>query len=162
MSAAISAKLLPKLDKPVDLNRKFRGRRILGDHKTFRGLISGSLVGTIIYVAQIFFYSRFNFIQEISFFDYSQSFLLIGLIMGFGALFGDMVKSFFKRQLDFKPGQSWFFFDQVDWLIGSLILSWPFTKVSITIILLTIAIGVISHVIVKFLGFVFKLDKEPI
>ncbi|KAA0006124.1 MAG: CDP-archaeol synthase, partial [Thermoplasmata archaeon] len=40
----------------------------------------------------------------------------------FGALLGDIVESFFKRRVGKERGEDWIPFDQVDFLIGALIL----------------------------------------
>jgi CDP-2,3-bis-(O-geranylgeranyl)-sn-glycerol synthase len=43
--------------------------------------------------------------------------------MGFGALAGDSIKSFFKRRLGFAPGKAWVPFDQLDFIVGGLTLT---------------------------------------
>ena len=76
-------KNLNVLNIPVDFRRKFMNRRIFGDHKTWRGLVIGTLSGGIVSLLQ-----RRGF--------------LIGIILGFGALFGDLIGSFIKK-IRYKP-----------------------------------------------------------
>jgi hypothetical protein len=38
---------LSKLNAPMDCGLKFRGKRILGDHKTWRGLVCGLIFSTL-------------------------------------------------------------------------------------------------------------------
>jgi len=47
---------------------------------------------------------------------------IIGSIC-FGALIGDIIKSFFKRRIGKKRGQDWIPFDQIDFILGVLFFS---------------------------------------
>src|ERR1700739_3392699 len=38
---------LKQFDAPMDLGKTFRGKRIFGSHKTWRGLIAGIIFGTL-------------------------------------------------------------------------------------------------------------------
>ncbi len=49
--------------------------------------------------------------------------LLLGFLFAVGALGFDAIKSFFKRQIGVKPGGVWFPFDQIDYIVGGLLLS---------------------------------------
>jgi len=108
---------------PVDFNKKFRGKPILGDHKTYRGLVAGVILSILFAYLQIGWYST-PWVKELSLIDYNRlNFWLWGFLMGFGALFGDMLKSFFKRRVNVKPGRPWIPFDQIDWLVGALLFT---------------------------------------
>lgn len=113
---AIGADMAPTWFKargktPMDFGKKFSdGKRILGDHKTWKGFFVGTIVGTIVGLLQELVFNRPNGI-------------LIGLLMGFGTMSGDAVKSFFKRRLNIKPGARFWPWDQYDFVIGSILLS---------------------------------------
>ena len=109
---------LKTLDFPMDFYVQYRGKRLLGDHKTIRGLISGILLGiATVYVQKQLFLSS-EFIQTVSLLHYpTQSALTLGTLLGAGALIGDAVESFFKRQLDIESGKSWFPYDQIDYCL---------------------------------------------
>ena len=51
--------------------------------------------------------------------------LIVGPLFAIGALGGDALKSFFKRQVGIRPGGTWFPFDQIDYIIGGAIASQP-------------------------------------
>ena len=58
--------------------------------------------------------------------DYFEGFpLMIPLVLSlcFGALLGDIVESFFKRRAGKERGEDWIPFDQLDFLLGALFLS---------------------------------------
>ena len=98
---------------PVDFNKKFRKKPIFGKNKTYRGFFFGILMAIITVHIE-------TLLGVDNFVGFSNP-LLLGLLLGFGALFGDLIKSFFKRQLNIKPGKPFIPFDQLDWVLGSLI-----------------------------------------
>jgi len=115
---------------PVDFGKTWRdGRRILGDGKTWRGLFSGAFVGMtagfgLSVAAKSVTPTEFNFIhfENLDFMGFP---LMIPIIFSlcFGALFGDMVESFFKRRIGKNRGENWVLFDQLDFIVGALFLS---------------------------------------
>ena len=81
-------------------------------------------------------------------------------MLGFGALFGDSVKSFFKRQLNIKPGKSWIPFDQVDWIIGAILFSIFYVALSLYDVIFAIIIFGVLHPIVNLIGYFLKIKKN--
>lgn len=147
---------LDSLAKPIDLGKMWRGKPIFGSHKTFRGFIFGILISIIAVYIQRYFYN-FPHIQSISLINYSKtSPLFLGSLVGFGVLFGDLVKSFVKRRFNKKPGEKWFPWDILDATIGGLVfLSFiyiPPVNVIITLLLLGPCIHILSNLIGYTLG----------
>jgi CDP-2,3-bis-(O-geranylgeranyl)-sn-glycerol synthase len=156
-------KTLHTLAKPIDHGATFRGKRVFGDHKTYRGFVAGAFVAIVIILLQRAAYSV-SFFQALSLIDYSAQplgkLIFLGFLLGFGALLGDAVKSFFKRQVGVQPGKSWFPFDQLDFVIGGLLLSFMIYLPSNTAILAILILSPLLHVIVKYCGWLLKIDKE--
>lgn len=91
---------------PLDMGRNFLdGRRILGDHKTIRGFLSGILVGSLVGVVQ----GR----------------PLQGFILSLGAMVGDCFGSFLKRRMGIAEGDSAPVLDQEGFLVFSLLFALP-------------------------------------
>jgi CDP-2,3-bis-(O-geranylgeranyl)-sn-glycerol synthase len=109
---------------PIDGGRTLRGKRFLGDHKTWRGLAAGVIAGGLIYELQRFAYQA-GFAPDLALIDYPSHPALPGLLMGLGAGVGDAVKSFFKRRIDIEPGASWPVFDQLDFFLGACVFVAP-------------------------------------
>ncbi len=108
---------------PVDGKRKWKGEFIFGSHKTWRGIFLGAIGGIFIAALQILLYKFFIQSHWIFLFPYdSWNLLLWGFLMGLGALLGDLIKSFFKRRRSIASGAPFFPFDQLDLVIGSLLL----------------------------------------
>jgi len=114
--------------KPIDFGKKWKdGQRILGDGKTWRGLVSGAFIGmtsgfgfsvVAIYAND----SEFAFLGLSDFGRFPIMIPIIGSIC-FGALLGDIFESFIKRRVGKNRGENWIPFDQLDFIIGVLIFS---------------------------------------
>jgi len=95
--------------------------------------------------------------------DYAQlPVLLLGPLFGLGALLGDALESFFKRQRGVKPGDGWFPFDQTDYIIGGAVATMPFVQLSILQYSWLIVLWLVIHIISTFIGFKLGLKDKPI
>ena len=151
---------IPVLGQAVDFGKKFRGKAIFGKNKTFRGFLVGIFFAILVLYLQVLLYP---YMSEYSFFDYSLvNVWLLGLLFGFGALFGDLVESFFKRQLDISPGSIWAFFDQVDWIFGGLIFVGFYLGFDLYLALGTIFVYGILHVLSRYVGYLMGITKTRI
>jgi CDP-2,3-bis-(O-geranylgeranyl)-sn-glycerol synthase len=157
--------ILGTLGMPLDGGKHFRGKRIFGDHKTVRGLAVGTLTGSVTGAIQYVVFQSVGFIQNMSLTDYRSFWwaVLLGALLGFGALAGDAVKSFFKRQFSVPSGKSWFPFDQIDYIVGgllasSLVVDLPQRSAYIWIGLVWFLI----HPAATFVGWLLGLKESPI
>ncbi len=153
--------ILKKFNYPLDFNLKFRGKRILGSHKTIRGLISGILMGIVTMHLEYFLFK--NSIDPISPIDYTQiNLTLLGGLLGAGAVIGDSVKSFFKRRVGIKPGAPWIGPDQADYIIGGILFSLLYIQLPIIYYILIAISYLIIHPISTVIGYYIKLKDAPI
>ena len=112
-----------RFSTPIDFGREYRGRRITGNNKTFRGFLSAIIISIIIVVLQRQIYLSGSLVS-ISLLDYSNiNFLWFGFLMGFGAMTGDLFKSVIKRRIDKRSGESWKPFDQIDFVVGAILIT---------------------------------------
>ena len=164
MIPAYLANMAPPLGKgrlkfmeiPVDMGKKFRGKPLLGKNKTWRGVFLAVVVGLAVFALQKYLYN-FEAMQKISLFDYSTATLWIGVLLGFGAIAGDAVESFFKRRIDVKPGKPWMPFDQTDFTIGALALTAIVYFPGWVNAVIIVAISAIGHILVNHIGYYLKL-----
>lgn len=110
------SRFLPGWNEPIS-------KRWLGAHKTVVGAMAGVLMALLV-----------AFIQSLitwdgALVDYSR-WPLIGLALGVGAMGGDLMKSFFKRRRRIPPGARWVPADQLDFVVGALVLIWPLTHLT--------------------------------
>jgi len=85
--------------------------------------VTGTIAGTVVYELQVAAHAA-GWFHEITLIDTPAHPLLPGFLMALGALVGDSVKSFFKRRVDIAPGESWLFFDQLDFFLGASLFVW--------------------------------------
>lgn len=153
MMPVVAKCILPGLSYPLDFRMKLKGKRILGSHKTWRGLISGVIAAIIIALIQY----KINFAQW-NLIGYS-NWLLIGFLMGFGALLGDAAASFVKRRIGIKLGKPFYVIDQTNHVIGATLLISPIYFVGwIELTALLIITGAL-HVIINLIAYKLKLRE---
>ena len=121
VSPILAQRLLPEFDAPIDGGRTFHGRPLLGNHKTWRGLIACVVAGIAAWEGQRLLYDM-GLLRDLALVDYSAETILPGFLMGLGAGIGDTVKSLLKRQVGIAPGATWLGFDQLDFFLGALAL----------------------------------------
>lgn len=145
---------------PIDLGRKWRdGQRILGDGKTFRGLLGGTACGIIVGLLQ----RQVSFANDILI---SPSFTAV-ITLSLGALLGDIVKSFFKRRFGFARGAKLPLVDQLDFVAGAWILTYIFDKQWFTgnftplIVIIVLVLTPVLHRLTNIIGYYIKVKKEP-
>lgn len=149
---------VPFLNQPIDFGHSWRGKRIFGDHKTFRGFFFGIMAAIIVAYVQVKIYNVNNIYYS---FDYSKlNFWLWGFLSGFGALFGDLIRSFFKRRIGIKPGGIWFPFDQADYIIGAAIFTSLYGTLSWRQYLASIIFSIIVHPLINYMAYLLKIQKN--
>lgn len=154
---------LRQLNTPLDFGKTWRGQRIFGDNKTWRGLIAGIVIATIVIGIQKYLFTRHLWALELAWFDYRPDYIwLLGPLFGAGALLADAMESFFKRQLDIEPGRSWFPFDQLDYILGGILFSSLVVQLSIGKYILIALVWFCMHLIASYIGYLTGLKKQPI
>lgn len=112
--------------KPIDRGRNFSdGRRILGDHKTIRGFTLGVIGGVLTGLAEALAAPLLTpYIGPLAGGDGFMQISALALVaLSFGALSGDLVKSFFKRRLNIASGAMLPVADQLDFVLGAWVLT---------------------------------------
>jgi CDP-2,3-bis-(O-geranylgeranyl)-sn-glycerol synthase len=166
LAARIHWRPLDQLNVPVDAGKTLRGKRLFGANKTWRGLLAGIVVATAVLTLQQLLARQISWFAHLS--DPAQidfialPTLLVGPLFGIGALLGDMIESFFKRQLGIGPGQRWFPFDQIDYVIGAALAVLPFIQLSSGQYILLLAIWLVLHVVSVYIGWLLKIRDQPI
>ena len=149
---------LSKFNLPIDNYKKYRGYRILGDNKTWRGLISGTIIGgvlgVVLYAVSLFDLGLFNSISSLI------DFFVFGVLSGFGALFGDAIMSFFKRQFGIKSGEAWIPFDYIDYILGMYLFTFFLGVWTINNIGFLLVFVLIANPITNLIGYLIGVKKS--
>ncbi len=155
--------------RPIDMGKNFTdNKRILGDGKTIRGFVLGSLCGAIVGLMQIWLapyispylagYVSADMLMRVSYMSL--------FTMPVGALLGDMVKSFFKRRLGFEQGAMMPIADQLDFVAGAWALtllldpSWFFSNFTLAIVVTVLIITPVLHLATNIIG--FKIGRKNV
>ena len=110
---------------PIDFGKTWRdGKRILGDGKTWLGLLSGTFIGMtagfgLVVAATYLNAGEYRYLGLTDFERFPIMFPII-FSLCFGALLGDLIESFFKRRRGIQRGEDWIVFDQLDFLLGAM------------------------------------------
>jgi len=145
--------LLPGLRRsPMDFGVTFRGRRLFGDNKTWRGALV--TIGTTTVAAWLL--ARVSdccwHLPTLTPFARTHS-LAWGLLLGTGYIAGELPNSFAKRQIGIAPGDSgrgcsgraFWIVDQIDSLVGMLIAIAPIWRPSLALLVAILAIMLVAH-----------------
>ena len=149
------SKVARRFGKPIDGGRLFRGRRLFGDNKTWRGFVVMVPASGVAFLLLGFFQrglplERQNWLWPIALWQYA----LLGCWAGFGFMLAELPNSFLKRRLGALPGQiphqRWarilcFVLDQIDSVVGALLALSLFLPVPIITWLILLVSGTLVH-----------------
>ncbi len=155
---------LKKFEAPMDFGLTYRGKRILGAHKTWRGFIAGILTSTLTLWLQQLAVMHFGWAQWLTTqVDYvNLPTLVLGPIFGAAALAGDAFESFLKRQRNTPPGYGWFPWDQLDYILAAAAASMPFVSLSLGQYAWLIGFWFAIHIVSTYIGYLIGLRDKPI
>ena len=156
-----------RLNRPLDLGMSIRGRRIFGDHKTWRGMVINLVFCTTGAMIQAWLQGSGNIPSWLPLLDYNRLGLLLGVLMGLGLTLGELPNSFLKRQLGISPGKRakgpmrvlFFLFDQVDMAIGIWLLIFVLIRPTLWLILYSLLLTLLLHVAVSATGYLLGMRK---
>ena len=128
-------------------------KKLFGAHKTWRGLIFGVFAAVIVAGLQDLIWPSLSVAPG--------EWPAIGFLLGFGALAGDAVKSFFKRKAGVKPGGRWIPWDQIDYIIGALLLVSIVHFPGWNVVIILLIISFIGHFVVSKIGYAMGIRRHP-
>ena len=147
------------------------GNRILGDGKTWSGLVGGTLGGVFIGFLQVNLgeglIEALSGSQDVDF--WGENSIIVFFLLSFGALFGDMTASFIKRRSQLKRGDKSPLLDMFDFIGMALLLSFIFANDWLMswilegyVPLFTLLVATpILHRVVNIIGYKLGVKNEP-
>ena len=156
----ISARLFPRWEWPMDFGIHWRGRQLLGSHKTLRGLATGTLMALLVHQGQRLLTTRYENLENLALAPAFYEWWWVGAWLGFTALLGDAMKSLIKRQSGIAPGKPWLPWDKIDWIIGCLLGSWFLFPFSTEFVLAALATGLVLSVLGRITGYWLRINKD--
>ena len=133
---------------PIDRGREFvDGRRLLGTNKTVKGFAYGLLFGSVAALAEAILFRNYLLV-------------LAGILASLGALLGDLFGAFLKRRLDILPGHPLPVIDQLDFILGALVLISPLLNVTTGAVLILVIATVPIHLLSNAVAYMLRLKKR--
>jgi len=133
---------------PIDRGREFvDGRRLLGTNKTVKGFAYGLLFGSVAGLAEAILFRNYLLV-------------LAGILASLGALLGDLFGAFLKRRLDILPGHPLPVVDQLDFILGALVLASPLLNVTMGAVLILVIATVPIHLLSNAVAYMLRLKKR--
>jgi hypothetical protein len=147
---------------PIDAGRTFRGRRLLGANKTYRGVIAvgfGTAIGFLLRAEWIGANQAAT--EPAWLHQLSVGTFAYGLFVGVSAMLFELPNSFVKRQLDIRPGEQgrrvtgalFYVIDQIDMLVGICLALAFAVSISLQFILWSAAFLFVAHQIITVIGY---------
>jgi CDP-2,3-bis-(O-geranylgeranyl)-sn-glycerol synthase len=139
----IKTGLLRALARPVDGGARWRGRRLFGDNKTYRGVVVVAL-GT-----------------GLGFLALHGKWFGLGVLVGTAAMLAELPNSFCKRQLAIAPGGQasgaagalFHVLDQVDVVAGAWLVLWLVVPPTVGLVLASLGFVFVTHQILTVVGY---------
>lgn len=151
------ANMTPVVFQKINFLNISINKKLFGENKTYRGFFFGIIFSIITAFIQKYLGALLTGLEIL---NYSKiNILLFGFLMGFGALTGDLLKSFIKRRLKINTGKIFAPFDQIDWIIGSIIVLNFYVNLKINFIIYSILILGILHFLTNIVSYKLKIRK---
>lgn len=136
--------------KPLDMGKSdSNGVRWIGDGVTWKGLIGGTLLGTLVGAIQGYFgpdlLALYGDVIVTPIAVGLSNGIIIGFLLAFGALIGDAAGSFLKRRLGIGRGKPAPILDQIDFLVVALLFASLVVEFSLEFIIIAIILTIIIH-----------------
>ena len=159
--------LLRGLKRPLDGGRSMRGRRILGDNKTWRGALmmtGGTVVASVLLHRAAWYRERLpDDVRE-------AGPLSVGLRLGVAVVAGELPNSFAKRRLGIAPGTqrrsvagvAVSLVDQADWVPAAWLLLAPVHRLTPREAAAVAAIVTTIHLPINVVGYAVGARTSPL
>lgn len=147
---------------PIDAGRTYKGTRLLGDGKTWRGTAGGTVAGILVAAVlnTLVFLLRAGDVLPV--FPVS-----VVIALPLGAMVGDLLASFLKRRLGHDRGSAVPGLDQLDFVIGALALTallapaWFGDTFTLPVIVVVLALTPILHLSMNVAAYQIGWKNEP-
>lgn len=151
--------------RPIDGGRTWDGKRVLGDGKTWRGTAAGTIAGTAL--ALLLNVVRDPIANALGVAALPEFPLLAAVALALGAMLGDVGASFLKRRTGRERGAAFPGLDQLDFVVGALLLAaavdfeWFTETFTLPVLVVILAATPLLHVVTNTIAYWLGLKDEP-
>ena len=150
--------------RPIDGGRTWGGRRLLGDGKTWRGTFVGTLVGAALALALSAVAGDVSSAVGVDLPTFPAP---VVVALPFGAMLGDIGASFLKRRTGRERGAAFPGLDQLDFVVGALVLTvlvapeWATATFTLPVLAVIFVLTPLLHVTTNVAAYSLGLKSEP-
>lgn len=150
--------------RPIDAGRTLGGRRLLGDGKTWRGTAAGIAAGVLLAALLNLGVDGARALFSV---DVPRFPLAAMLALPAGAMLGDIGASFLKRRTGRERGAAFPGVDQLDFVVGALVLTaafahgWFRETFTLPVIVAVLVLTPLLHVGTNVIAYQLGLKDEP-
>ncbi|MFB6308556.1 MAG: CDP-2,3-bis-(O-geranylgeranyl)-sn-glycerol synthase [Haloarculaceae archaeon] len=150
--------------RPIDGGRTMGERRLLGDGKTWRGTVAGTLAGVALALVLDALAAPASGLVGVTLPGFP---LLAGLGLAFGAMVGDITASFLKRRTGRERGAPFPGVDQLDFVVGALLFGfvgapgWFGRTFTLPVVVAVLVVTPLLHVGTNAVAYWLGLKDEP-
>jgi len=150
--------------RPIDGGREWRGARLLGDGKTWRGTAVGTAVGVVLALVLNAVNDPASAAVGV---DLPRFELPAAVALAFGAMCGDIGASFLKRRSGRERGAAFPGLDQLDFVVGALALvflvdpSWATDVFALPVLAVVVVMTPVLHVVTNVGAYALGVKNEP-
>jgi CDP-2,3-bis-(O-geranylgeranyl)-sn-glycerol synthase len=147
---------------PVDMGKSdSKGVRWIGDGVTWRGLAGGTAIGIITGIIQgllaPYIISNFGEFITTPIITNVPEGIIVGFLLGFGALLGDALGSFIKRRIGIGRGKPAPILDQLDFIIVALIMVSPVVELNLVFVIMALLLTLFIHLLTNTCAYLLGL-----
>jgi CDP-2,3-bis-(O-geranylgeranyl)-sn-glycerol synthase len=149
---------------PIDGGRIRDGRRLLGDGKTWRGTLVGTLAGALVALALNLLHDPAVSVSGVALPLFPPA---AALSLPLGAMLGDVTASFLKRRTGRERGAAFPVVDQLDFVVGAFVLTlvvapaWLLGVLTLPVLLVVLVLTPLLHLGTNAGAYLLGLKDEP-
>src|SRR3989338_1246052 len=143
--------------RPIDGRKTFKGKRILGDGKTWEGTLGGIIVGLLVGTLEVMYQKDIAYLGL----NLPQMTMPLVVALSIGTMVGDIGGSFIKRRMDIKRGDAAPLLDQEGFLVAAFVLASFVYQLNLIIVVTLLIITPPIHWITNVVGYYTKFKKTP-
>ena len=151
--------------EPIDGGREMGGSRLLGDGKTWRGTAVGTLAGLAL--AALLNVAVTPAVEGVLGITLPTFPPLAALGLALGAMLGDIGASFIKRRSGRERGASFPGLDQLDFVVGALLLAlvfapnWTLETFTLARLAVVVVVTPLLHIVTNVIAYGLGVKNEP-
>jgi CDP-2,3-bis-(O-geranylgeranyl)-sn-glycerol synthase len=150
--------------RPIDAGRELGGSRLLGDGKTWRGTAVGTAVGVGLALLLNVVTPSVEAALGVALPTFP---LQAAFGLALGAMLGDIAASFIKRRSGRERGASFPGLDQLDFVVGALLLAlllapaWTLETFTLPRVAVVMVVTPLLHVVTNVIAYAIGVKNEP-